>query len=80
MRENMILTSYSDISYLVKGLDGYVARTQIISGDKLNTRKANVFFAGQLQSDARQEFLRMTLYHDSWHRGVTNTNFYFYYL
>ena len=47
MTENMILTSYSDISCIVKGLDGYVARTQIMLSDKLNTRKANVFVAGQ---------------------------------
>ena len=65
MTENMILTSYLDKSYIVKSLDGYVARTQIMSCNKLNSRKANVSFARQKQSGTRQGFLRMAFYCDS---------------
>ena len=41
MTDNMVLTSYSDRPYIVESLDGYVERIQIMSLDKLNTRKAN---------------------------------------
>ena len=38
MIENMILTSYSDQSYLVTSSDGYVASIQMMSSDKYSLR------------------------------------------
>ena len=57
MIENMILTSYSEKSYLAASWGGYVASIQIMSRDKLKHSKSSIFVVRQIYLSRNMTFL-----------------------
>ena len=57
MIENMILTSYSEKSYLVANSGGYIACIQVMSGNKLKHQVSQQFFVvSQIYFVARHNY------------------------